>query len=160
VSWNDAQSYITWLNQKTGLTGRSDRYRLPTEAEWEYAARAETTSAYWWGDEASKQYANYPDNTVWSNLGRTTPVGAYPANPFGLHDMHGNVWEWVEDCYESNYSVQPSDGSAFTGNSCFYRVVRGGAFNHLESVRSADRAWSGPADRSGGIGFRIARTLP
>lgn len=102
VSWNDAKEYIAWLSRKTGQT-----YRLLTEAEWEYAARAGTTTRYSWGDEFSSSSAN-------NNKGRTVPVGGYPANPWGLYDVHGNAWEWVEDCY-GNYIGAPTDGTAAGG---------------------------------------------
>ena len=104
VSWQDAQAYIAWLSQETGRT-----YRLPSEAEWEYACRAGTTSRYTFGDAITSDDANYADLA----LGRTSEVGAYPANEWGLHDMHGNVWEWVEDDWHENYRGAPTDGSAW-----------------------------------------------
>jgi formylglycine-generating enzyme required for sulfatase activity len=159
VSWNDAQAYVTWLNQKTGLTGRSDRYRLLSEAEWEYAARAGSQARWSFGDDESRL-----GNFAWfsGNSGsRTQPVGGKTANGFGLYDMHGNVWEWVEDCYEAGYSVQPSDGSALTKSSCSDRVFRGGSWNYAPRVlRSAFRNWYSPGSRDFSLGFRLARTLP
>ena len=128
VSWTDATAYVGWLSRKTGKT-----YRLPTEAEWEYAARGVTSSAaaslrFWWGDQASREYANYgnDDATTGYQRGRdqwehTAPVGQFPANPFGLHDMHGNVWEWVQECY--HYDNRPS---AQTKGDCPSRILRGG----------------------------------
>ncbi len=168
VSWSDAQTYIAWINQKTGLTGRSDRYRLLTEAEWEYAARAGTSSGYWWGDWASHEYANYGAYPCCSGLasGRdqwvnSSPAGSFPANAFGLHDLHGNVVEWVEDCYASGYSVQPSDGSAFMKSSCSSRVHRGGSWKwHELFLFSTSRGGYPPGDRFDWLGFRLARTLP
>ena len=159
VSWNNAQAYVTWLNQKTGLTGRSDRYRLLSEAEWEYAARAGSQARWSFGDDESRL-----GNFAWfsSNSGsRTQPVGGKTANGFGLYDMHGNVWEWVEDCYEAGYSEQPSDGSAFTKSSCSDRVFRGGSWYVTPRyLRSADRIRNTPGYRGDILGFRLARTLP
>ncbi len=159
VSWNDAQRYVAWLNQKTGLTGRSDRYRLLTKAEWEYAARAGSQARWSHGDDESRlgNYAWYGSNSG----GRTHPVGSKAANGFGLHDMHGNVAEWVEDCHEARYSTQPSDGSAFTKSSCPSRVSRGGSWtNPPQVLRSAGRDWNSPAFGGPALGFRVARTLP
>lgn len=106
VNWQDARDYVVWLSEETGRA-----YRLPSEAEWEYACRAGTTSRYSFGDAITPVYANYGD----SGLGRTSLVGAYPANPWGLHDMHGNVWEWIEDDWHDNYNGAPTDGSAWKG---------------------------------------------
>ncbi len=152
VSWNDAEGYVAWLGRTTGKP-----YRLLTEAEWEYAARAGTTSLYSWGDEITPQYANYG-----GSRGRTSEVGSYPANPWGLYDMHGNVWEWVEDCIYNRYVRAPVDGSAWTIGGCEGgRVGRGGGWNDSPwALRSAVRGWTGPTDRRGIYeGFRIARTL-
>jgi formylglycine-generating enzyme required for sulfatase activity len=173
VSWEDAHAYVTWLNEKTGLTGRSDRYRLLSEAEWEYAARAGTTGRFSnnGGEAELCQIANgadlstgYSDGNTACSDGygmQTAPVGSFMRNGFGLHDMHGNVWEWVEDCYEAGYSVQPSDGSAFTKRSCSYRVVRGGSWDYTpQDLRSAGRYRNAPGNRSNLLGFRLARTLP
>ena len=106
VSWDDAQSYVSWLSRETG-----EEYRLPSEAEWEYAARAGSSTAYWWGDKIGRNRANCKGcRSRWGE--RTAPVGSFAANGFGLHDMHGNVWEWVEDCYFDSYRGAPGDGSA------------------------------------------------
>jgi len=159
VSWEDAQAYVTWLNQKTGLTGRSDRYRLLTEAEWEYAARAGSKARWSYGDDESRlgNFAWFGSGSGW----RTQPVGGKTANGFGLHDLHGNAWEWVEDCYEPGYRGQPSDGSAFRKSSCSSRVYRGGAWNNsLQYLRSAVRNWGSPGFRNYDLGLRLARTLP
>jgi formylglycine-generating enzyme required for sulfatase activity len=159
VSWEDAQSYITWLNERTGLAGRSDRYRLLTEAEWEYAARAGTTTRWSFGSDEPRlgSYAWFASNSS----SRTQPVGGKPANAFGLHDMHGNVWEWVEDCYSDSYSGAPSDGSARTTGDCSYRRIRGGSWrNFPQSLRSADRLGMALGGRIDDLGFRLARTLP
>jgi formylglycine-generating enzyme required for sulfatase activity len=151
VSWDDASKFVTWLSRETGKT-----YRLLSEAEWEYAARAGTTTAYSLGDSISNSQANYS-----GGLGKTTPVGTFPANSFGLHDMHGNVWEWVEDCYAENYSAgQPSDGRAYTSGSCSARVGRGGSWNSVpHSLRSAYRNVYPPTFRGNDLGFRVAGTL-
>lgn len=164
VSWNEAVAYATWLSNKTGQT-----YRLLTEAEWEYAARSGTPSAYWWGGGASREYANYGEDSCCGGLAsgadkwaKTSPAASFPANGFGLHDMHGNVNEWVQDCFAENYSAgQPSNGSAFQRGSCSSRVVRGGSwFDDPVSLRSASRLISeAPTNRDNSLGFRVARTL-
>ena len=118
VSWNDAQEYVRWLSRETG-----EEYRLLSESEWEYAARAGTTTAYHFGSDISSSQANYG-----RNQGGTVPVGSYPPNGFGLHDVHGNVWEWVGDCWNDDYHGAPSDGSAWTAGNCGRRVLRGGAW--------------------------------
>ena len=153
VSWNDAKAYTNWLSKKTG-----QNYRLLTEAEWEYVARAGTTTAYHFGATISPSKANYD----WNNDG-TVIVGSYRANAFGLHDVHGNVWEWVEDCWHNNYNGAPSDGSAWTSN-CYYgdnvRVLRGGSWiSDPWDLRSAVRGRSSARNRVNDDGFRIARTL-
>jgi formylglycine-generating enzyme required for sulfatase activity len=167
VSWFDAQAYLAWLNDKLGLTGRPDVYRLPSEAEWEYACRAGSKSKWSFGNDEAKA-----DDYAWfmNNAGRMThPVGEKRANPFGLHDMHGNVAEWCQDClfihdlrYGLTYTYPSSDGSAYEpppGN-CRERAVRGGSWgNDAESLRSACRAAANPAHRIGDVGFRVARTL-
>jgi formylglycine-generating enzyme required for sulfatase activity len=164
VSWDDAQQFIQRLNAKTG-----QRYRLPSEAEWEYAARAGTSTKYWWGDQASHEYANYGKDDCCGGLAQgrdkwvnTAPPAQFPANAFGLHDMHGNVWEWVEDCWHTSYTSAPSDGSAWTSNcSSTSRVLRGGSWDdYPRYLRSAVRNDDSPAFRSNIIGLRVARTLP
>ncbi len=158
VDWEQAQLYVEWLSRKTGQT-----YRLPTEAEWEYAARAGTTTPFNTGSTISPQQANfdgrygYPDGYDEEGLYReqTVPVGSFAPNAFGLHDMHGNVWEHVEDCYGS-YGDAPADGSA--SEVCVDRVVRGGSWRNGPAVlRSAHRAWNG--GRNSDRGFRVVRTL-
>jgi formylglycine-generating enzyme required for sulfatase activity len=141
VSWQDAKQYTAWLSQKTGKT-----YRLLTEAEWEYAARAGTRTAYSWGETITPQQANAID------------VGTFRANAFGLHDMHGNVREWVEDCYLA-YIAVPTDGSAWAPVNCPLRVMRGGAWSSdLAKLRAAsrERERMGRGDMS--TGFRVARS--
>jgi formylglycine-generating enzyme required for sulfatase activity len=149
VSWNDAQEYARRLSQRTG-----HNYRLPSEAEWEYAARAGTTTAYFWGDRFDGQRAN-------SGSRGTVPVGRYPANAFGLHDMHGNVWEWVQDVWHDSYAGAPSDGSAWmNGGDQSRRVLRGGSWYITpQDLRSADRSGGAPGGRFFNTGFRIARTF-
>lgn len=160
VSWDDAQTYVEWLNRKTGLTGR-DRYRLLTDAEWEYAARAGTTTAYSFGDDASQLDAH-----AWfeaNSDNRTHPVGRQQPNAFGLYDMHGNVAEWVEDCFYGNlgYADAPTDGSARTFPDCDGRVLRGNSwYASPQNLRSAHLYRLGHRDRSNQLGFRVARTLP
>jgi formylglycine-generating enzyme required for sulfatase activity len=162
VDWNDAQAYVQWLSRKTGA-----KYRLLSEAEWEYAARAGTSNAYWWGGSASHEYANYGADRCCSGLAtgrdqweRTSPAGSFPANAFGLQDMHGNVWEWVEDCYGSSYSGAPTDGSARIVSDCSQRVLRGGSwYSYPQFLRSAIRSGLNPTNRNYIIGFRVARTL-
>src|SRR5512132_3894094 len=135
-------------------------YRLPSEAEWEYAARAGTTARYAFGDAITRKDANYSE----SKLGKTTEVGAYPPNAWGLHDMHGNVWEWVEDVWHDSYQGAPSNGTAWIDsegeNSSRNRVNRGGAWNNNpDGLRSAKRGGIEPDFRVHDSGFRVARTL-
>ena len=170
VSWDDARAYVRWLS---GETGR--RYRLPSESEWEYAARAGTSTSRYWGegpsgqcgnangaDAAAKQRFDW-NNTVSCNDGRvfTAPVGTFAANRFGLFDMLGNVWEWVEDCWHDSYQGAPSDARAWTsGGDCGRRVLRGGSWVSLaENLRSGARGWYAAGSRRGLRGFRVSRTL-
>ena len=162
VSWADAQTYVDWL---TAATGR--KYRLLTEAEWEYAARAGTKTAYWWGDIASHDFANYGADKCCSGLaaGRdkwvnTAPVGSFPANPFGLHDMNGNVVEWVEDCSTGSYDRTPSDGTPFVSAGCLERVHRGGGWLNMPAhIRSDIRPGDVETSRTPNLGFRVAASL-
>jgi formylglycine-generating enzyme required for sulfatase activity len=154
VSWDDAQQYVTWLSN---MTRRS--YRLLTEAEWEFAARAGTTTTYYWGGETGEGNANCTgcDSEA---INQTSPVGSFPANPFGLYDMAGNVWQWVQDCYSRNYNQAPTDGSASDGQDCVYRVARGGSWNiGPEYARSAVRFRFPSTYQAINRGFRVARTL-
>ena len=163
LSWIDAQLYVMWLSKQTG-----DAYRLPTEAEWEYAARAGTTTAYSWGNDIGRNLANCNGcGSRWDDK-QTAPVGSFPANAFGLHDMHGNLEEWVLDCWNDTYSGAPTDGSAWLSGDCGQRVSRGGCWlTHPRYLRSANREEeSTPGNRrthaswrSGCNGFRVARTL-
>jgi formylglycine-generating enzyme required for sulfatase activity len=166
VNWEDAQAYLAWLNDKAGLAGRPDAYRLPSEAEWEYACRAGTTTPFSFGPTISTAQANYDGNYTYGPgkkgeyRHKTTPVGSFPANGFGIFDMHGNVWEWCQDCRNANYNGAPSDGSAWTTGDCSARVLRGGSwYNYPYWLRSASRYWDVPSFRDDGRGFRLARTL-
>jgi formylglycine-generating enzyme required for sulfatase activity len=156
VSWNEAVAYTKWLSSKTGQT-----YRLLSEAEWEYAARAGNSGRWSFGENEGSlvSYAWYSSNSG----SATHAVGTKTANAFGLHDMHGNVWEWVQDCPAGNYSAgQPSNGSAYTSGSCSYsyRVFRGGSWlNDPLYLRSAIRDGYDPTYRDNFLGFRVARTL-
>lgn len=156
VNWQDVQSYIAWLNKKTGK-----RYRLPTEAEWEYAARAGSTTNYYWGDDADSSYANINESFVPSGGDENvTPVGTFAPNGFGMYDMAGNVWQLVEDCYHENYVNAPIDGSAWTVGDCSVGVKRGGEWSSpARYARSTARGSYRRADYEFGLGFRIARSL-
>lgn len=123
VSWLDAKAFASWLSQKTG-----QKYRLPTEAEWEYAARAGTTTTYWWGQEVGSRQANC-QNCNTGEAPKTLPVGSYKPNAFGIYDLSGNVAEWVEDCWHADYKSAPTDGSAWSDPQCQLRVLRGGAYD-------------------------------
>ena len=156
VSWEDATAYAEWLSAETG-----QRYRLPSEAEWEYAARAGTTTAYSWGNDLGQNRANcYRCGSRWDGQ-QAAPAGSFAANAWGLHDMHGNVGEWVEDCWHDSYARAPADGSAWTrGDDCGRRVLRGDSWNSLPGdLRSADRVWFSIGFRFFTVGFRLARTL-
>ena len=153
ISWDDANAYVGWLSRQTGK-----RYRLPSEAEWEFAARAGTTSAYWWGYETGTGRALcFSCGTPWDNRS-TVAVGRFGNNPFGLYDTAGNALEWTQDCYRRGYEGAPTDGSAWLDGDCTYRVARGGAFNKpASSMRSAARSRFSPDTRLNMIGLRVAR---
>ena len=155
VSWRDAKAYVRWLSGKTGK-----QYRLLSESEWEYVARAGTTTQYSWGDFIGPNLANCWDcSSRWSGH-QTVPVGSFPANGFGLHNVHGNVSEWVKDCWNGNYDWMPVDGSAWTGGGCSSRVLRGGSWNNgPRYLRSAARVRDATGVRVSDNGFRVARTL-
>jgi len=153
VSWVDAQAYAQWLSRQTGR-----RYRLPSEAEWEYAARGGTQSSYWWGGGPQPGRALcFNCGSTWD--GRSTaPVGSFEPNPYGLYDTAGNVLEWTADCYRPSYEGAPADGSAWDQAPCDGRVARGGAFDKpAKSLRSTARAQLGPDTRLNMLGFRVAR---
>jgi formylglycine-generating enzyme required for sulfatase activity len=157
VSWDEAQQYVAWLSRKTGKT-----YRLLTEAEWEYAARAGSTTNYSWGNDIGQGNAHCTGCGSPFDEKLTAPVGSFKPNAFGLHDMHGNVWEWVEDCWERDLSKAPSDGRARQSGCADdnERVHRGGAFLHSPRVLwSTVRNNYSKDARANGVGFRVARTL-
>ena len=171
VRWEDAQAYVDWLGEKTG-----EAYRLLSESEWEYVARAGTQTSRYWGESVSGQcrHGNGADGSLkrhysdweWATVGcddgevHTAPVGQFKANRFGLHDVHGNVWEWVEDCWNGSYAGAPTDGSAWRSGDCSQRVLRGGSwYSYPGFLRAAVRNGVVTGVRSGFIGFRIARTL-
>jgi formylglycine-generating enzyme required for sulfatase activity len=171
VSWEDANAYLRWLSEHTGKL-----YRLPTEAEREYIARAGTTTAYWWGNKVAPDQANYdtsprpPPSSTTAPIdvqkspgiaaGRTMPVDSGPLNPWGFRHVHGNVAEWVQDCWNTDYRNAPSDGSALLTGDCAQRVLRGGAWTSWpEDIRAAYREMSPVGDRFASVGFRVARDL-
>jgi formylglycine-generating enzyme required for sulfatase activity len=153
VSWDDAQTYVAWLSKMTG-----QRYRLLTEAEWEYAARAGTTTAYFWGDDIGNRNGVCDGCGSQWDLTQPAPVGSFASNQFGLYDMAGNVFQWVQDCFHVNYDEAPIDGSAWSG--CSNRVVRGGSLADLpQNLRSANRLGFPTNFRNIFLGFRVGRTL-
>jgi formylglycine-generating enzyme required for sulfatase activity len=154
ISWNDAQAYSKWLSKQTGK-----KYRLPTEAEWEYVARAGTTTDYWWGNTASPEYANYDDRgAVEQRWGYTAPVGSFGANPFGIYDTVGNVWEWTQDIY-SSYSSSPAKEPRGISTGSI-RVIRGGGWGNTASYcRAANRNGNSPDFRDYNLGFRLLSNL-
>ena len=166
VSWNDAQQYVAWLSKKTGKT-----YRLLSEAEWEYGARAQTKATepsvpFSTGAMINYQKANYDANFTYNGSPpgtfrqRTADVGSLPRNAFGLYEMHGNVWEWVQDCYKPSYEGAPADGSPVVTKDCSMHIMRGGAWNyHPKLLRSAYRYATAPEVRQNNAGFRVARDL-
>ncbi len=167
VSWGDAVEYVNWLAKSTGKP-----YRLPTEAEWEYAARGVTSATaasqpFSTGPTIGYRQANYDANFVYGSTGKmgvyrqaTVDVGSLPRNPFGLHEMHGNVWEWVQDCYEPHYRAAPTDGSAVSSGECRLRVLRGGAWNYYPwMLRSAYRYATAADVRLNNAGLRVALSL-
>jgi formylglycine-generating enzyme required for sulfatase activity/chromosome segregation ATPase/CRP-like cAMP-binding protein len=155
VSWNDAKAYTVWLSEQTGYN-----YRLPTEAEWEYAAAAGTDTPYWWGFDLGSGKANcFNCGSQWDGVS-TAPVGRFEANPYGLHNTAGNVMEWVDDCYHFSYVGAPSDGSSWQEAGCTERVIRGGAFNKPgESLRVTKRGRHDANAKLFVLGFRVARDV-
>lgn len=161
VGWSDAQAYARWLSAKTGHS-----YRLPSEAEWEYAARAGSSTARPWGNALARDYSNYGSKRCCASaVGRrdrwlyTSPAGSFPPNSFGLYDMLGNVWQRTGDCWHADYRGAPRDGTGWIeGGDCTKRVVRGGAwFVPLDQLRSAARAADDAELRISDIGFRVVR---
>ena len=149
VSWEETKSYVDWLSRKTG-----SQYRLLTEAEWEYAARAGTTTPYSFGEGIDDSMANYAAD-------KTVPVGSYKPNGFGLYDMHGNAWEWVQDCYAGSYRGAPGNGGAVSPPGCEWRIIRGGGWNTAtpENMRAAFRFKRVPGTGRDNVGLRVARSL-
>ena len=155
VNWHDAQQFLQWLSRETG-----ESYRLPSEAEWEYAARAGAETQYSWGNDIGLNRANCDRCGSQWDLRQTAPAGSFAANAFGVHDMHGNVHEWVEDCWNEGYAGAPADGSAWRSGECSERVVRGGSWVHTPwYMRSTYRWGTATGDLGISIGFRVARTL-
>ena len=153
VSWQDAVAYTRWLSEQTG-----SRYRLPTEAEWEFAARSGSNKRFWWGNKVGEANANCFDcGSEWSGS-KTAPVGSFAASSFAVHDMAGNVMEWVQDCYRSGYDEAPDGGSAVEFAGCAERVVRGGGYDSpADLLRSASRSQRSPGVRLNNLGFRVVR---
>jgi formylglycine-generating enzyme required for sulfatase activity len=161
VNWGDAKAFAKWFSGKTGRD-----YRLPTEAEWEYACRAGSVTPFWWGSSISTEQANYDGNFTYGGgktgeyRQKTAPIKTYQPNPWGLYQVHGNVWEWCEDCWNDNHDGAPADGSARTTGDCSQRVLRGGSWGDIpQDLRSASRGSGKAGIRINGIGFRLARTL-
>jgi formylglycine-generating enzyme required for sulfatase activity len=168
VSWYDAQQFVGWLNWKAG---EDDAYRLPSESQWEYAARAGTTTTFPWGNTLDYDFGNFglreyglggmaEGNDVW--VDETSPVKSFPANAFGVYDMHGNIFEWVEDCYEADFANAPRDGSANKNGNCANRVFRSGTYlSNPYMQRSARRGAPYSATQRGRnyLGFRVTKAL-
>ena len=154
ISWNDAKQYAAWLAKETGKN-----YRLPSEAEWEYAARAGKQTKYWWGDQFQQGMVNCKNCADVAGAAQPIKVGSLKPNPFGLYDMGGSVDQWVEDCWHKNYQGAPSDGSAWLERDCVSRVIRSGSWrNDASSARSASRDRYEAMVRYPTHGFRIALT--
>ncbi|MCG6863673.1 MAG: formylglycine-generating enzyme family protein [Chromatiaceae bacterium] len=156
VSWDDAQQYVVWLSKKTGKD-----YRLPSEAEWEYAARGGSDTAFWWGDAVGTNNADCRDcGSEWDGKS-AAPIGSFKPNPFGLYDVHGNLWEWTQDCSNRSYKGAPSDGSPWLRGDCLARMLRGGSWNleadYMRSTRRHSYDWD---VRYYLHGFRVARPYP
>ena len=161
VNWDDAQAYVTWLSRRTGV-----RYRLLSESEWEYVARAGTMEPFHTGATISAEQANYDSSYTYGAgqkgryRGRTVHVGTFSPNAFGLHEVHGNVWEWTQDCWNEDYAGAPKDSRARETGECGQRVLRGGSWGDVPwLLRSADRGKNEPGTRGPMIGFRVARAL-
>ena len=161
VSWNDANAYVAWLSAKTGKS-----YRLLSEAEREYVARAGTRTAFWWGPAISPKQANYNGTYIYGDSPtgeyrkQTVPVDSFRSNRWGIFQVHGNVWEWTQDCWHENYAGAPADGSPWESGRCDYRIVRGGSWaSYPGDLRSAERGRFAIDFRSDSLGFRVARTL-
>ncbi|MBM3506820.1 MAG: formylglycine-generating enzyme family protein [Alphaproteobacteria bacterium] len=156
INWDETGAYLQWLSQRTG-----QRYRLLSEAEWEFVARAGTSTTRPWGNDIGRGNANCDGCGTEYDAKRTSPAGTFPANAFGVRDMLGNVWERVEDCWHETYAGAPADGTVWAAlGNCGQRVTRGGAWlSDAPDVRSALRNWDLPANRKNTLGFRVARSL-
>ncbi len=170
LSWNDALAYIRWLNDRvrnlpSARQSRGGPYRLPSEAEWEYAARAGTSTSRWWGDRVGAGNANCNGcGSKWDGQ-LLAPVGSFGPNPFGLYDMLGNVWQWTSDCWNDSYVGAPADARPWQTGDCADRVIRGGSWSNVpiyirSATRSRNKASGGDVDYSNYVGFRVARSLP
>ena len=168
LNWEDARAYVAWLNAKLRKPGTSPGpgpYRLPSEAEWEYAARAGSVTARWWGEGIGKNNANCNGcGSQWDGV-RIAPVGSFGPNPFGLYDMLGNVWEWTADCWHDSYMGAPKDAAAWISPDCRKRALRGGSWSNVPAfVRSAARTGADANgqdfDYANYAGFRVARAVP
>jgi formylglycine-generating enzyme required for sulfatase activity len=162
ISWNDAKTYLAWLSRKTGKP-----YRLLSEAEREYATRAGATTSFWWGSSISTGLANYNPIDLFGGgpineyRMQTLPVDNFELNPWGLAQVHGNIWEWVEDCLHETYTGAPSDGSAWTTGNCGSLMIRRGGswFVFPQDLRSAKRGLGDANDRLTDVGFRVPRSI-
>jgi formylglycine-generating enzyme required for sulfatase activity len=156
VTVTNVKNYLRWISKKT-----DQKYRLPSEAEWEYAAQAGTTTEYWWGNEMGKDNANCRHCLTAGIPHETFPAGTYKANPFGLFDTSGNVWEWTLDCWNKSHVGAPSDGSPRLTGNCVKPVIKGGSWYYIpKNQRPAWRAKNDHRAKSYGIGFRVLRELP
>jgi formylglycine-generating enzyme required for sulfatase activity len=168
LEWKDAQAYIAWLNatvKKARPATRGEPYRLPSEAEWEYAARGGTTTARWWGDALGTNNANCNGCGSPYDARVLADVDSFASNPFGLYGILGNAWQWTADCWHPSYAGAPHDGSAWIGGDCTRHVLRGGSWDNVPvfvraAARSGSPAVAGQYDYSSLAGFRVARTLP
>jgi formylglycine-generating enzyme required for sulfatase activity len=155
IDWDDAQAYVAWLRRRTGQA-----WRLPTEAEWEYAARAGTHTAYYWGASVGRNHANCDGCASAFDGNGPSAVGSFAPNRFGLFDMAGNLLEWTSDCWHETYAGAPADGTSWEGPACPGRVARGGSYDSVpDSIRAGVRVALGQRERGNATGFRVARTL-
>ncbi len=152
VSWKEAKAYVDWLSRRTGKN-----YRLPSEAEWEYAARSGTTTRFWWGNTVGQNNVHCGACGSRQSLLKTAPVGSFRPNPFGLHDMLGNVGEMMADCWHDTNAGAPSDGRVWTSSACKLPVQKGAAYNSREM--GAGYRYPGSTGRMSSVGFRVVRTL-